>query len=292
MYNANLKQDFIKQQNIGETATKRYYFLFDKTEVFESAMEKDIAEMSSGEFQYVFSNIDIKGSYSYTYGNISLLKQYIYWCKTNTDFNIINEVNNIEDQGYNAVLFTFIDKMVSSPQDLIDKCDILLPDVKDLRIDNFLRAYLYLLFCGFTENEIVEIKVKDLDTLFNNLIYSEFIPHLNIISDMEYYNKGKQKINLKNSSSFDLLIKNCSESSKTKESMKSRLSKASRIYKKNNNKKLNLSCNNVYKSGYYYKAYLQEKNNNLNLTKLSNQSGISISIFKREFKLYKQAFRY
>lgn len=292
MYNANLKQDFIKQQNIGETATKRYYFLFDKTEVFESAMEKDIAEMSSGEFQYVFSNIDIKGSYSYTYGNISLLKQYIYWCKTNTDFNIINEVNNIEDQGYNAILFTFIDKMVSSPQDLIDKCDILLPDVKDLRIDNFLRAYLYLLFCGFTENEIVEIKVKDLDTLFNNLIYSEFIPHLNIISDMEYYNKGKQKINLKNSSSFDLLIKNCSESSKTKESMKSRLSKASRIYKKNNNKKLNLSCNNVYKSGYYYKAYLQEKNNNLNLTKLSNQSGISISIFKREFKLYKQAFRY
>ena len=292
MYNANLKQDFIKQQNIGETATKRYYLLFDKTEVFENAMEKDIAEMSSGEFQYVFSNIDIKGSYSYTYGNISLLKQYIYWCRTNTDFNIINEVSNIEDQGYNAVLFTFIDKMVSSPQDLIDKCDILLPDIKDLRIDNFLRAYLYLLFCGFTEKEIFEIKVKDLDTLFNNSIYSEFIPHLNIISDMEYYNKGKQEISLKNSSSFDLLIKNYSDLSKTKGVMKSRLSIASKIYKKNNNKKLNLSCNNVYKSGYYYKAYLQEKNNNLNLTELSNQSGINISIFKREFKLYKQAFRY
>lgn len=295
MYNLSVKQDFLNHQEHSNKSLKgidRYKHLFEKVSVFEEVLQKDIAEMNMSEFQYVFSTIDINGSHSYTRGNLSMIKQYFNWCCNQGKFKVIIDINNMDIQIQMALSITFKQQMVFSPEDLINKCDLIFPDVKELRIDNFLRAILYLTFCGFDLTSIYKIESKELDKLFSDkMIFSEFRSHLDIINNMKYYYKGDREINLIKSPSYNLLIKNFTDERKSIASFKAKLSKSVKKYNDENNLNISLSYKNVLKSGVYYRAYLQEKNNSpLNLIDPQKVLGMSNFTFKNEYKAYKQAF--
>ena len=266
MYNNDIKEKYInyernrtKDNSSSDVFIGFLYRLFTNTESFEEVYELDLAEMDISQIQYIFT--EIGGSFSYNMSLESAIKKYVKWCSNNDIFD------NVIDHSK----FIFLDKnnqkddlkfkFVKSPQDLIEKCDVLFSDVEtELTIRLMCRATLYLSFCGYSMDEIVNLKKGNLDY---KRVYPEFVDVIEQAANTTQYQTKVSSKYLKNKYiNDDYVIKAYNNRSGLKSYLCNRISNATEKYNqcsRNGFEPIQISPSKVCKSGLYYRTYQIER---------------------------------
>ena len=159
MFNADIKQKYIRQRSDSIAVRKSHVWLFDATEPYEVAANKDVCEMNTRELQNMIDGIT-GVRYSGRKTRIWLLKTYIEWCANNGFPDATTDaINSITHQNIDKIR----ERTVKSPFHLQSYLNsIFLPEASETT-DNVFRCYLWLAYAGIPEDNALDVSASDVD---------------------------------------------------------------------------------------------------------------------------------
>lgn len=158
MYNTDVKSRFIQSYSTSLTVRRACISLFNALQRYEEAWGADLCTRSSEVLQpiidkYVGIRDNARGI------SVSIIKAYIKWC-------VDNGVPGAVD-GLSGVVFDFVPKirsqMLANPTHLKKCLDETFNPESDGATDMLLRCFCYLAYMGLPENEILPLRVSDID---------------------------------------------------------------------------------------------------------------------------------
>lgn len=296
MYNENQKRKYIQfaldnsTTKYPEVLEKSFMLTFSNAEIYEELYRKDLADMNYEELKITMSRIS---SISYSSRRIvsANVHNYIEWAIGN---GFSTQSENIASLIKIAELDNsqhFQNMYIYSPQELVDKCNILFTDYKEQKRDSIIRCVLYLEFCGFIGKNICKIKNSEIDIMQHTIqgvkIYDEFWDALIYMSNLEYYiyplfgREAHKKV-----TNPEYLVKILSTS--IMDYTKKRMSELRKVYRDETGIDIFLKQSVVKYSGILYRALQQEIQTGSYDTSILKANKIPLNSFKKDFERYKE----
>lgn len=263
MYNSDLKTRFIREYTDVLSIAEKCKNLFNSVEKYEIEWGADICTVDKERISTVLS--DLVGLRTKNqYGLLKILRTYSNWCIKNGVENACDSMLNINDVGLEKIR----NQMVSSPLHL----DRYLNEICDERsletTDMVIRCYCWLAYMGFSEDEILNIKVDDVDFDYmvvrhNNKeapIYRESLLSFKQCvktTSFLYINPTYKDYKYKDRISGDLLLRGLSQPQK--HSLRGSLCRNIRESVEQGRTTKRLSLYRIWLSGVFYRAYELER---------------------------------
>ena len=197
MFNAKQKEQFLNTID-KENTYNAYVVVFNKCENIESALEKDIADMTLTEIRNL---LDIgSGKSAQSSSNFrSMLSTYVDWCIRNGK-SIMTE-NNVSKISYTSIdkQRSYKSSYVGSDKEMFEVIQGAFPDsdmISTQGITSIRRSIILLFYIGMESKEIMLLKKDDIDyengiihsPLYENVIYKadeNLLYYLRVCSDLE-----------------------------------------------------------------------------------------------------------
>ena len=282
--------EFISELQLSKSEMKRVKSLFEQLEREEERLGKPVEEMSSEELSKAVSLLDITRKSS-TISVKASLKRYAAWCEQN-GIGFLPVVSEISFDMSEQIRKRF----VSSPADLKRRMDLCFDKEQDKSTHCPYRAFLWLVFMGIDADDAVTIRTQDVDlsvpcVFFHGIpyeIYPEAFPAMYVCVTatsllVDYHDRGRTT--WKQRAGGDQLLRGVSGN----------MSKgyiATRINQACLSQDFSLQQNNIYRSGVFYRFWLQEKETGvLDMTqyiqdKVSSYAGFSQRTEREQNKMF------
>lgn len=162
-YNVGLKKEYVNtfpQYENDRTFANRQN-IFNKTEVFESRYDKDVAQFNIDEAKNLLSGLGTSTKSLNT--NKSLLSEYVDWCISNKKFKCENVFDKFNIASID-VSYQIRKQMFGSHTELHEVLDKAFPlNYECPEMSDMVKLICELLFMGLNTYEIINIKKKDID---------------------------------------------------------------------------------------------------------------------------------
>jgi len=167
MFNPEQKQAFLDYcMNYKEESTvKLIERIFNSTEILEEQLEKDVSEFTQMDVLELLKNYDSRSP-----------RRLMTTCKILSDYYIwVSQVEKISEGLINPFDKIITDKMIEDiiPKDALNKKfftkEYLIEEIKDKIPDVTNQFIVYSLFHGIKVEELIKLKIKDLD-FENNIV--------------------------------------------------------------------------------------------------------------------------
>lgn len=271
MYNEEQKKKFIEEFSDGEKRKHAAETMFNTLEKYEQKLNADICTMSKEDLQPVVDDIiGIRNSSKRL--RFALLKNYIKWCLENNVDGACNAITQVESSGINKMRR----QMVANPRHLQRYLDVVYDPVNLNTIDCVYRCYYWLAYMGVNEQDVLNIKISDVDLTdmvlrFNGKDYEFYIESIPVFKKCVSLTRF-QLINpiydpdievFRDRVCGDRLLRGLSENQSiySLRSMISRRSKSPKykLSASDGNLDLELSFYRVWLSGLFYRMYEAER---------------------------------
>ncbi len=307
MYNENLKNRFLAGYgNSGKTKVVARNIL-QAFEKYEEEWGADLCTRTVNELRPAVDATSRLRMSSQLF-QLQVLKDYSRWCAAMKIPGARDAMSQIQVAGIDTVR----EQMVSGPAHLQRYLDALFDDVTKQTIDIVYRSYLWLAFCGISEEDALKIRTQDVDllTMTINLpngesypIYREacFTIHLAAsLSDFAYFHPkyvGARRKRVEG----DLILRGI-KSNASASAMRSKISeRASEAYS-NGAITQRISYSRAFLSGVFYRMYEDEQagcevdflefakkeSPTLAKSRLSSKA----CLYKQDYLRWKLAFKY
>ena len=163
MYNEALKSEFIQETTDNISVARSYSKLFAATEPYEERWGADLCTRDANDLQIMVNEI-LGLRQSSIRVRMIWLKTYVKWCVDKGIPGACDGMLQIKDVGVDRVK----ERMVSSPFHLQVYLDsVFCPESKETT-DNIYRCFYWLAYGGMKEEDILNVKVSDVD--FDNMV--------------------------------------------------------------------------------------------------------------------------
>lgn len=263
MYNTALKNRFLERYPEGKSMRKGYVTLFEAISQYEAEWDADICTRSHEELKPVVAQI-IGIRMSSTSHRVYLLRDYVRWC-------IENGVPNACDgalQPFEIGLEKLSQTTLSNPKHMQIYLDAVFPPESDLTLDCVYRCYLWLSYMGMDEEDIVEVRVGDIDLSemvikFKDQSYPLYRESLSAFKACMSQNSFRR--NTPDGHDFwmtrgegDILLRGVKNSSASATSIRSSISQRVKRAISEGKTTLSLSYYRAWLSGVFYRVYENE----------------------------------
>ena len=265
MYNDIIKTKFIKQYTTKIKMREACINTFNVFEPHETKWNADLCTQGTDVLQPIVNDaLGMRASSKRL--RLSILTDYVKWC-------IDNQIPGACD-GMLHVTTTGVEKMkkqmVTSPLHLqVYLNQVCEPESRETT-DNIYRCYYWLAYAGISEEDILKVKISDVDFVYMVVkyngkeypIYREAIPALRNCVNLTQFvynhpNYAANKTVYKTRVDGDTLIRGV-RSLPTIESMRVELSRRSKKCLDSGKTNLKLSYYRVWLSGLFYRTYERE----------------------------------
>lgn len=161
MYNEERKSLYIKSTITSDSQKEWYRSLFRRSERLEELAGRDLCEFYSSTLRQLYHDLGITLTQS-AITTYYAIRRYVYWCRKQG----YPTTDDIEDCQPDLVA-EVRSCMVVVPHHLITTLDLVFPDYEEAQIQRIFRAYFWLAFSGFTDEEALRVRASDLD--FENM---------------------------------------------------------------------------------------------------------------------------
>ena len=161
MYNAEQKEAFLKNQNLADSSMNSLRRRFNNAEPYETAIQKDLCEMTIEEARELFQARPMSEMTANTQtGALYGFRVYVDWCveKGFAHQNVFREISYESLGGAKNSSGYF-----ESPSDFADYLATFLAPVEDDTTDNIYRSILWLLYLGVPKRCVFSLRKKDID---------------------------------------------------------------------------------------------------------------------------------
>lgn len=169
MYNAEIKDKFIRESNLTESRRKFCCSLFEAISKYEEQWGADICTQS---VEFVQPVVDAVSGFQHrsSLTAISNLRKYAKWCLDNNIPNATDTLLRIKNVGDSKLK----NQMLSNPLHLQRYLDCICAPENAKRIDNTYRCYYWLAYSGMSEDDIFLVKSSDVDFLRRIIRYNGY----------------------------------------------------------------------------------------------------------------------
>ena len=186
MYNEALKSEFIQETTDNISVARSYSKLFAATEPYEERWGADLCTRDANDSQIMVNEI-LGLRQSSIRVRMIWLKTYVKWCVDRGIPGACDGMLQIKDVGVDRVK----ERMVSSPFHLQVYLDSVFCPESEETTDNIYRCFYWLAYGGMKEEDILNVKVSDVD--FDNTVHGTFLNvddlAFELISCAEFHNK-------------------------------------------------------------------------------------------------------
>lgn len=158
MYNSDLKTRFIREYTDVLSVAEKCKNLFNNIEKYEVEWNADICTVEKEKLSVILSNL-VGLRTKNQYGLLKILRAYSGWCIKNGVENACSAMLDIRDVGLEKIK----EQMVCNPLHLDRYLDEICDDHSYETTDVVIRCYCWLAYMGFSEEEILDIRVDDVD---------------------------------------------------------------------------------------------------------------------------------
>lgn len=271
MYNEEQKERFIAEFTSNLGRRKVAYLTFEALEKYENAWGADFCTRKEAELKPVIDEITgIREDSKKT--RLSVLKAYVKWCQENGVPDTRDDLLKMKDFGGEKIKR----QMVSNPSHLQRFLDTAFDKEANQTVDNIYRAYFWLAYSGVNEEDVLNIKISDVDlsqmiVKFGGKeyqLYREAIPSIRNCVELSsfryihpnYADKEIRKPRVNSDTLLRATILKSVLDMRTEASKKQRLQKfRSEDEKKDKSLDLRLSFDRVNLSGMFYRMYEAER---------------------------------
>lgn len=275
MFNEEVKNNFISEFTTSISRRHAAVVMFNAVEKFETKWGKDICTANKTELQSVIEEI-IGLRRSSKKLRLSILKEYIHWCIDNHIEGATDDLFKIEDEDFG--LQKIKRQMVANPQHLQRYLNCICESEKEETVDCIYRCFYWLAYSGLQEDDVFNIRSKDIDLedmviRYNNEeypIYRESIPAFKNCINLTQFrykhpNYSADKIIFKDRAPGDMLLRGIG-STKSIKAVRVDMSRRARNPKfkskqdeNDTSLDLKLSFYRVWLSGLFYRTYEAER---------------------------------
>lgn len=277
MFNEDRKRAFSEAYTQDARNQKNCLVVFGKTEEFEEQFQCDVSQMTADQAKAMMEKIC--GASASSIRNIqTVLRAYTKWCQEN-HHPVSNHAFKFDIDASDAIRANY----VASPLHLLRSLDYIFCESDDLNIQYLARAFLWLAFMGFEEDEAIRITPDHIDWVnmriqlpssnwYSYRIYSESVPDLkmavNLTSFVSKVGRGKKIIQR---CPGNEILRTFDNGQSVKEMVIrgirpviSRACKSAKLYMDDHSSLesglcLNLSFGRVLQSGIFYRMYEEER---------------------------------
>ena len=166
MYNEDRKQQFIDERYKSESVKVQIRRIFKNTSDAEYSSGKDLCEFSADEVRVALSKSGYGGVRDHSVvQTFAAVSEYCEWCIARGITGVNEDLLNLRGAPSNALR----EKMVSGPTDLQSFLDEVFTPERKQGYDNVYRAYCWLAFLGFKEEDILELTIDDVSTVHGSI---------------------------------------------------------------------------------------------------------------------------
>lgn len=277
MFNEDRKRAFSQAYTHDVRNQKNCLVIFGKTGEFEEQFQCDVSQMTADQAKVMMEKIC--GASASSIRNMqTVLRAYTKWCKEN-NHPVSSHVFKFDIDASDAIRANY----VASPLHLSRSLDYIFHESDDLNIQYLARAFLWLAYMGFEEDEVIRITPDHIDwdamriqlpssNWYSYHIYSEAVRDLkmavNLTSFVSKIGRGKKIIprspgseilrTFDNDQSLEEMV------TRGIRPVVSRACKAAKLYAEGQHDFpgglcLNLSFGRVLQSGIFYRMYEEER---------------------------------
>lgn len=181
MYLPERKEAFLSTLTLSDSVLRIYRSIFDRIAEIEERCGHDFTELDLEQAQEAFDLVS-GSTMSTARMAYTLLATYFKWCFAH-DYPVTEAVLSINvNSGAN-----FRHAYVCSPAQLLLTLDAVMPVTVASTMNCIYRAYLWMIFIGMSESEILNLRVEDVDTTLWRIhtqsgseytVYAEAIPDI------------------------------------------------------------------------------------------------------------------
>lgn len=158
MFNEDQKLAFIQSYTSKDSTIKAIVKLFNSSEAYEKALNKDLSLFTNEEMTKFFTERSGMRSNS-KIQTASYINRYLVWSKNNGIKVVCSEIRVDKD----ATITTFRNKMVFNPDHLNRYMDAVFGDISDMTNGLLCRCYLWLAFCNVDMADAERLHDSDVD---------------------------------------------------------------------------------------------------------------------------------
>ena len=190
MYNEEQKIEFIKEYTTSAGNSHRCERIFNSIEPYEIEWDADFCTRTAEELTPVIDSIIGIRSRS-KWSTLVILKAYIRWCLANRIDGCRDDLLHIDSFG----LENMRNRMVSTPQMMQKRLDMICDPVSKETVDIVFRSYYWLAFSGMSTQEILDLTAEnlcfeDMSVYYNGNvypIYRESVETLKKCANLSYF---------------------------------------------------------------------------------------------------------
>lgn len=270
-YNPEIKQKFLNEKD--ETVRGTYKRLFATLKQDEERYNSDFCDFNYDTLMNVLSNRLSRGRSSKN-TQLSLLRNYVAWCIAErikkSDENPIKSLRTIDIDSSVQIRRQFL----RDPEHLQKILNTVLKSETDEDANGVMyRMSCWLLYEGFTEDEVLELRESNVD--FGNktltspsgdrviAVSDTLIKLIKQAIDLEYTVRqnphgGVNEYELEDSDRLFRKIKR-KDSTRSKQPLRVKLSRLRNKYASDTYESISLASNRIWLSGLFYRLYQKEK---------------------------------
>ena len=264
MYNDELKARFIKDYTQSINTANVATTIFTAIAPFEKEWQADLCTKTAEELQPVIDKV-VALRFRSQWMSLNILKEYVRWCMSMRVPDVCDGMLHITVAGLDKVK----SQMVSSPLHLQQYLDAVFQKESAQMLDNLYRCYYWMAYGGIHDNDILSIKVSDVD--FTKMciqygdtsapIYREALPAFHNaveLTSFQYEHPNYAKPIWRDRVPGDTLIRGYRAVTQMRY-FRSNMSHRSADAIKQGKTELQLSFYRVWISGLFYRMYERER---------------------------------
>lgn len=268
MYNPTLKQEYIAQTLTDHYAIMRAQKVFKSIASVETALEKDVAEMSPEEIDLVKKCFNTK-SYLGMDAKCRDLRKYLMWSLENKKTSRKTLALTFWSRNYDVSDFCHV-SMFGSPEDLAEFLSVSFSPPEDENPEILHMVSIWFMYAGIYPSEVYFVKKNQVDSFRMQIttkdrifsIPTEAQKTLQIYENLKCYyytlKDGSGRVVQKRASEYYLVsLKDVAQQSSGK-NMGAILLKKSKYYAEVMQKKKRVVSTDVYLSGWFWRTYQNE----------------------------------
>lgn len=262
MYNEILKTNFIREYTNSIKTADACMRVFNAVEKYEIKWNADICTKSERELQPIIDEfIGVRRGKSI---NLTILKDYVKWCVVTDVPGACDGMMRVNSAGLNKIKY----QTVSSPAHLERYLNTICEPVEEQATDSIYRCYYWLAYAGVPEDDILQIRCRDIDFVkmvvrYKDVelpIYREAVPAFKNcveLAQFKFNHPNYSKDVWKDRVPGDTVIRGVRALPSTK-AMRVELSRRSKNKRDKGMTDLKLSYYRVWISGLFHRTYEKE----------------------------------
>lgn len=266
MYNEALKNQFVTEYAKSISKSDVCISAFNAMAPYEEQWGADLCTKTQEELEPVVENL-VGFRVQSKWLRLSIYRDYVKWCLANNVPGACDGMLKVEALGLSKVRT----QMVANPLQLHRYLDLICESESEETTDLLYRCFYWLSFCGLEEEDIFKVKCSDVDFYdmvirhdgYEYEIYRESIPTLKRLATLDEFvykhpNYLPGKTVYRHRVPGDILIRGV-RTVPSARSMRSELTKRSKLHFDAGHTDKQLSHYRVWLSGLFYRMYERER---------------------------------